>query len=672
MRGSSFPDLCSLDERAERVLNYIQGKGSLHFLLLTAILFLGALLRLHNLDGFPVWYVDEGAWSMLGKNIFLGNFRQNPQATLSKYPLFSFLVGLSLLCGNDMFHARLVPATLGIVTIIVIYLLGNELYGSSCGLLAAFCHSINLFAIYYERSVFLDVGVEFFLLLSTFLLYKWIQKPSRTMGLLTAISVGLGVMCKTPAISMVVVVVSILLVFKQGRKKVLTFTLEACLIPLIWYIFIFFSDPTDFAKEALIRANANHYWGFSLQRLLESLVWLLQRYNLLGNFMLFGCISMGYLLGRIEKKDLFIVLPIVAEISFFVILLNINDYYMISLAGFFSLASARFLMDIINKEEYQIFGWILMVLLIFIPMIPSLPLVTTEVTLILLVSCFLILTLFKLRVKPRAKPYNLTRIVTLISILLVSAMVLHSNYIIVSSDRGFGTYWEENTSDQKEVVSYINSHVDDEDVVYAASFFVFQLKCQTRDNGFSDVMSIRQAKYVVVDPSWRVFDENPFYAMDIGAAREWIISHYYVVKSIGAYDIYFNLSFTKVVEAENGSEVQRIDPWDLVLEPYDSAGAMTQSLTKNASLSFKFMGKSVALIVITKPDGGIGEVKIDGKSYGYIDFYSSTYKQRVYMPLHSNLELEEHLIQITVTGLKSTKSSGYWVPIDAFVVAGNP
>lgn len=664
MRGLSPPDLSSLDERAERFLNYIQGKRGLHFLLLTAVLFIGALLRLHNLDGFPVWYVDEGAWSMLGRNILLGTLRQSPEATLSKYPLFSFLVGLSLLSGNDMFHARLVPATFGIATIIVIYLLGRELYGSYYGLLAAFLHSINLFAIYYERSVFHDVGVEFFLLLSTLLLYKWIKKSSRSIGLLTTISVGLGIMCKMSAVSMVGAIALILLVFKQGRKKVLTFTLVACLIPLIWYIFIYFLDPTDFAREALTRANANRYWGISPQWLLWSFAWLLRRFYYLGNFMLLGLISTGHLLHRVTKKNLFVILPIIAEISFFVAILNIADFYMISVAGFLSLASARFLIHIVNKKESQIFGLMLIDLLIFVETITTLALVETLVTSILLVSCILIMVFLKFRVKV----YNLSRVVTLISILLVSAMVLHSNYIKISSDTGNQTYWEDNTSNQKEVVNYINSHVDEDDIVYASSIFAFQLKCQGRDVAFSNNVSIHYAKYVVVDPSWRAHNENPFYGIDIGTAREWVTSHYYIVNSIGLYDIYSNPALTKAVEAENSSEVQKKGSWDVYLDPYNSAGAMIQSQTENASLSFNFTGKSVALIVCTKPDGGIGEIKIDGKSYDYIDFYSSTYKQRVYVPLHSSLEKGEHSIQVIVMGLKNTKSTGHWVAIDAFII----
>jgi len=232
-----------------------------------------------------------------------------------------------------------------------------------------------------------------------------------------------------------------------------------------------------------------------------------------------------------------------------------------------------------------------------------------------------------------------------------------------------------NTSDQEKVVDFLNSHAGKNDTVYAEPIFIFQLECHARDDEFVTNATIQQATYAVIDPWWRIYNVNPFYGIDIGTPRDWVIQHWIPMATFGQYSIYANPDTAPyyLVEAEAiNSSVQRLGSWDTYYDPNAHGGAIVQSNSPGDSLAFTFNGTSVALLVTTKTDGGIASIKIDGKGYGDVDFYSTAYTDQVYVPIASDLDKGIHTIEVTVNGTKDANSGGYWVPVNSFIVSGKP
>jgi 4-amino-4-deoxy-L-arabinose transferase-like glycosyltransferase len=666
-----------LDVKAEVILRFLKENKKLDMLFVVAIVFLAVFFRMYNLGRFPSWYIDEGTWSTLGRNILQGNFREAPQATLSLYPFFSFLVGISLLFGSNMFYARLVPAMFGIGDAIIIYFLGKKMYGRLAGPLAALFHSIFFYAVYYERSVFLDGGVEFFSLLSVLLLYIYIiEKPksNKVLGL-AALTLGLGVMCKITAIPVIFAAIAILIIYKLPLRKKSAFTLFAWLIPLIWYGFILSLDPSDFAKEFAVRASSVQSLSINLAN-----VWaFFLTWQTGANFVFFGIIAMFYFAYRPEKKHLFITIPFLALVSFYALSLTFTPYSLLTLCGFLSLAAGKFIADTIeNRNGIRLFGLILFTFFIFFfdQLIPEQMLPES----FLFVFLIIFVLIFSLEIENKSKKIehglkSLLPILTLVFILAVFTTVAYHNYENILTKDSYYSPVHVSASDQQKVVDFLNSHTGKNDIVYAEPIFIFQLKCHARDNEFVDNVTIQKATYAVVDPFWRIYNVNPFYGIDVGTARNWVIQHWIPLATFGQYSIYANPDTAPyyLVEGEAvNSSVQRLGSWDTAYDPNAHGGAYVQSMTAGSNLAFTFNGTSVALLVTTKTDGGIASIKIDGKSYGDVDFYSTAYTDQVYVPIASDLDKGIHTIEVTVNGTRNVNSGGYWVPIDAFIVAGKP
>ena len=668
--------LKSLDDRAGVILRYLKENKKLDLLFVIAIVSLAAFLRMWNLGGFPAWYIDEGTWSTLGRNILQGTFREAPQATLSLYPFFSFLVGISLLFRSNMFYARLVPAMFGIGDTIVIYFLGKKMYGRLAGPLAALFHSIFFYAVYYERSVFLDGGVEFFSLLSVLLLYIYIiEKPksNKVLGV-TALTLVLGVMCKITAIPVIFAAIVILIIYKLPLKKTSATLLFAFLIPLIWYGFILYLDPGDFAKEFAVRASSVQSLSINLAN-----VWaFFLTWQTGANFVFFGIISMFYFAFRPEKKHLFITIPFLAMISFYALSLTFTPYSLLTLCGFLSLASGKLIADTIeNRNEIRLFGLIMFTFFIFFfdQLIPE-QMLPESFLFVFLIAFVLI---FSLEIKNRSRKIehglkSLLPILTLIFILAIFTTVTYHNYENILTKDSYYSPVHVSTQDQQKVVAFLNSHAGKNDIVYAEPIFIFQLKCHARDNEFVTNATIQEATYAVVDPFWRIYNVNPFYGIDIGTPRNWVVQHWIPLATFGQYSVYANpgIAGYYLVEAEDVQSVQRAGSWDTYNDLNAHGGAIIQSMTTGDSLAFTFNGTSVALLVTTKTDGGIASIKIDGKSYGDVDFHSTIYTDQVYVPIATDLGKGIHTIEVTVNGTKNLNSGGYWVPINAFIVAGKP
>jgi hypothetical protein len=322
-------------------------------------------------------------------------------------------------------------------------------------------------------------------------------------------------------------------------------------IPLVWYGFVFSLDPTDFAREYMLRAYSANYFHNSPSRLAEILNLILGRFSSFGpNFMLLGLVSSGYLLVKFERKHAFVFAPLLAEMLYFTASLTASEFYMIGVTCFISLASGRFLADVIKNERgVQLIGLLLFTYLIFISS-NLLTIQTVEMTFFPILSLLLIILFLRslgyVNDLSNRAPRSSITVIAFIFILTISGTIAYYDYMTIriydSSLSPFG----ESSFYQGYVVDYLNSHTEVTDIVYAESIFIFQLKCNAMDNLFVNNVTVHKAKYAVVDPYWRVYDVNPFYGVDIGTPRTWVALHWIRVRTFGNYNIYLNPSVATI------------------------------------------------------------------------------------------------------------------------------
>jgi len=110
---------------------------------------------------------------------------------------------------------RLLSVTFSMLTVVVVYLLGRELFDQRIGAVAAFLLAINGYAVSLGRLALLDSTMTFFFTLSMLWLAKWIRTGKTRWAYLLAGTAGLAVMAKAPAA--LVIPVSLLIVMITRR-----------------------------------------------------------------------------------------------------------------------------------------------------------------------------------------------------------------------------------------------------------------------------------------------------------------------------------------------------------------------------------------------------------------------------------------------------------------------
>lgn len=144
------------------------------FLLISAILALGAGLRFYHLGAHSLW-LDEvlsvrAAQAITDQSYGIGFFDRHG-------PLFSYLLAFVIPAGVDEWIVRLPSAILGIVFVLVMYFIGKEVYSPRAGLLAAALTAVSPFAIWYSQET---RYLSLFLLttgLSSLFCYRFLSGP---------------------------------------------------------------------------------------------------------------------------------------------------------------------------------------------------------------------------------------------------------------------------------------------------------------------------------------------------------------------------------------------------------------------------------------------------------------------------------------------------------------
>jgi 4-amino-4-deoxy-L-arabinose transferase-like glycosyltransferase len=131
--------------------------------------------------------------------------------------------------------ARVVPSVLGILTVLVTYLIGKQLYDTKVALISALVIALLPYHIILSRQVLLDVSLTFFFTLTLYFLVRYLKKPHDIHWLfLIGVSAGLTFLSKEVGIFALVVSIAALFfarIFTLRRMSVIILAFVFATLP---------------------------------------------------------------------------------------------------------------------------------------------------------------------------------------------------------------------------------------------------------------------------------------------------------------------------------------------------------------------------------------------------------------------------------------------------------
>ena len=178
-----------------------EARGLLPWAGLGAIVALGAVVRLYNIDMMP-----PGLWFDEADNINQALHIVNDPGSLDVYSAFTnlpsaFLVLVALVvkaAGVSITTARLVAVAFGVAGIVVVFLLMRHMAGTMAGLTAAFLTATMRWEINWSRIGMHGIAMPFFAALTAWLTYRAMQSERATGFALAGAAMGMGMWFYTP------------------------------------------------------------------------------------------------------------------------------------------------------------------------------------------------------------------------------------------------------------------------------------------------------------------------------------------------------------------------------------------------------------------------------------------------------------------------------------------
>jgi len=159
--------------------------------LLFFIILSGFLIRSFFIGHESLW-PDEALYMFIGENLSLDSFRiidENGRPFFQNPPLFMYLLSIifRLIGGGSIKVAHLVTVLMDTGTIILIWHIGNYLYGKKVGLLSAGLLAVNPLHVWISTRILTDVPLVFFIYLA---LYFLICRKNALFYLFSALSLA--------------------------------------------------------------------------------------------------------------------------------------------------------------------------------------------------------------------------------------------------------------------------------------------------------------------------------------------------------------------------------------------------------------------------------------------------------------------------------------------------
>lgn len=225
-------------------------RHTLFFALLGAFFFIPFLGGVHLFDWDEINFAEISREILITKEYF--RVYINFQPFWEKPPLFFWMQsGAMQLFGVGEFAARFPNAICGIITLVLLYRIGRQLFSQRFGIIWAGVFFGSVLPFLYFKSGIIDPFFNLFIFLGLyyFILFYW-KKDTFDLGLqrnkwlylfIGGLFVGLGILTKGPvAYLLVALTLFVYWIYQRFRfyvnaLHVLFFTLSAVLVTLVWY-----------------------------------------------------------------------------------------------------------------------------------------------------------------------------------------------------------------------------------------------------------------------------------------------------------------------------------------------------------------------------------------------------------------------------------------------------
>jgi 4-amino-4-deoxy-L-arabinose transferase-like glycosyltransferase len=188
------------------------------YLLLLAVV--SAVPRLANLLGLDP-FIDEVAWTDWAVRQFEWTSPRTwmiPVLTDGRPPLFVWLTApMATVVDNGFLASRLVSAVAGILSTLLLYLLGRDLVSRPVGFVAGLLWSFSPFSVFFARVAADDMLLTLTAILVTWASVRLARRPNVSTGLFCGASLGLAALAKTSGVLLAVAPILAILLLGQLR-----------------------------------------------------------------------------------------------------------------------------------------------------------------------------------------------------------------------------------------------------------------------------------------------------------------------------------------------------------------------------------------------------------------------------------------------------------------------
>lgn len=188
-------------------------------ILLTAIAFIliaGFLLRFFPVrGGYHYW--DETVY-LQHAEILTGESPNVYNEFEFRPPLFSLILAGAFFISSSLLSAHLTVAGLSSLVVILVYIIGKELYSRETGIIAAAIYAASPMAIILSHDILVDPILPIFWLLTAFSLTKALRSDKRIYFVLTGLMASLAVLMKFTSLVIVPAVLMAVLIHRFKDK----------------------------------------------------------------------------------------------------------------------------------------------------------------------------------------------------------------------------------------------------------------------------------------------------------------------------------------------------------------------------------------------------------------------------------------------------------------------
>ncbi len=189
------------------------------WLLVFAAVMVGAFLRLWQINALG-YNSDEAVYAGQGAAITRDPILQEIFPVFRAHPLlFQFIIALAFSFGTNDLVGRLVAVSVGLLTIVFVYRLGNLLYGPICGIIAAFFIALMPYHVVVTRQVLLDGPMVLCATLALFTMARYAATRRATWLYAAGASMGLSFLAKETSIVMLGSIYAFLALSPEFRTR---------------------------------------------------------------------------------------------------------------------------------------------------------------------------------------------------------------------------------------------------------------------------------------------------------------------------------------------------------------------------------------------------------------------------------------------------------------------